>query len=70
MAISETCWCIDCDKIATEKARAADPESAWAWGRQRMNLCPECGNKRCPRSSNHTNACTGSNELGQPGSYY
>lgn len=32
-----------------------------------MILCPVCGNKRCPRAYNHRNACTGSNEPGQPG---
>jgi hypothetical protein len=36
----------------------------------RMFLCPECGNKRCPKASNHELACTGSNEPGQPGSIY
>lgn len=37
---------------------------------QRMVLCPICGNKRCPRATHHDNACTGSNEPGQPGSRY
>lgn len=35
-----------------------------------MVLCPECGNKRCPRASNHILMCTGSNEPNQPGSIY
>lgn len=35
-----------------------------------MVLCPVCGNKRCPKASDHTLACTGSNEPGQPGSVY
>ena len=35
-----------------------------------MVVCPLCGNKRCPRASNHDYACTGSNEPGQPGSLY
>lgn len=35
-----------------------------------MMVCPECGNKRCPRAAWHGNACTGSNEPGQPGSAY
>lgn len=35
-----------------------------------MIVCPECGNKRCPKASDHTLACTGSNEPGQPGSVY
>lgn len=38
--------------------------------RQRMLLCPKCGNKRCPKAADHDFACTGSNEPGQPGSVY
>jgi hypothetical protein len=31
-----------------------------------MNLCPTCGNKRCPAAMDHARwACTGSNEYGQ-----
>lgn len=33
-------------------------------------VCPVCGNKRCPKASDHNNACTGSNEPGQAGSLY
>lgn len=36
----------------------------------RFVVCPECGNKRCPRANDHMNACTGSNEPGQEGSAY
>lgn len=36
----------------------------------RMLVCPECGNKRCPKASDHVLSCTGSNEPGQPGSVY
>lgn len=36
----------------------------------RMVVCPTCGNKRCPRATNHELACTGSNEPGQEGSIY
>jgi Zn finger protein HypA/HybF involved in hydrogenase expression len=35
-----------------------------------MRLCPECGNKRCPKASNHELACTNSNDPGQEGSIY
>ena len=35
----------------------------------RMILCPDCGNKRCPQSAHHDNQCTKSNEPGQTGSY-
>jgi hypothetical protein len=38
--------------------------------RQRMILCKVCGNKRCPHATDHRNPCTGSNEPGQPGSFY
>jgi len=41
-----------------------DPESI------RMILCAICGNKRCPHANDHRNACTNSNEPGQPGSSY
>lgn len=27
----------------------------------RMILCPDCGNKRCPKATHHDNACTNSN---------
>jgi hypothetical protein len=36
----------------------------------RMIVCPECGNKRCPRATWHENACTGSNDPQQHGSRY
>ena len=35
-----------------------------------MILCPMCRNKRCPKASNHSLACSGSNEPGQKGSVY
>lgn len=34
----------------------------------RMITCRICGNKRCPHATDHRNACTHSNELGQIGS--
>lgn len=36
----------------------------------RMLLCPECGNKRCPKASDHSLPCTGSNKPGQAGSVF
>ena len=36
----------------------------------RMLVCPECGNKRCPKASDHILDCTNSNETGQHGSVY
>ena len=47
------CWCLTCVPIAEHS---------------RMALCPDCGNKRCPKANDHRNACTGSNDLGQKGS--
>lgn len=32
--------------------------------------CPTCGNKRCPKATDHELACTGRNDAGQPGSIY
>lgn len=53
------CWCHTCRPV-----RMHPPED------MRMVLCPDCGNKRCPKANDHRNACTGSNEPGQPGSAY
>jgi hypothetical protein len=53
------CWCYSCD--------AAAPGFLF---RTRMNLCPDCGNKRCPRATWHGHRCTGSNAPGQRGSIY
>lgn len=33
-------------------------------------VCSVCGNKRCPKATDHKLECTGSNEAGQPGSVY
>ncbi|TAL00368.1 MAG: hypothetical protein EPO08_13890 [Rhodospirillaceae bacterium] len=33
-------------------------------------VCPDCGNKRCPKASDHRLACTASNAPGQLGSIY
>lgn len=44
-------------------------EPGWPFN-TRMVLCRTCGNKRCPRATDHLLGCTGSNEPGQPGSAY
>lgn len=51
---SVDCWCETCRPVTLSDMR--------------MVLCPDCGNKRCPRATNHRNLCTNSNEAGQPGS--
>lgn len=35
-----------------------------------MITCKTCGNKRCPKASDHTLECTNSNDPGQAGSIY
>lgn len=35
-----------------------------------MVVCALCGNKRCPHAASHGQACTSSNEPGQPGSVH
>lgn len=37
---------------------------------QFFRVCPTCGNKRCPKTTDHRHACTNSNEAGQVGSVY
>ncbi|SXG02932.1 Domain of Uncharacterised Function with PDB structure [Klebsiella variicola] len=50
------CWCRTCRPVAINDMRFV--------------VCPDCGNKRCPRANDHRNACAGSNEPGQEGSAY
>ncbi len=45
------CWCERCDK---EKAGTS---GVGLFLRFRMNLCPICGDKRCPRAADHRNEC-------------
>lgn len=54
---SAACQCATCK-----------PNSIDWGGDQRMIVCSECGNKRCPHATNHIFACTNSNEVGQAGS--
>ncbi|MDM3469824.1 ead/Ea22-like family protein [Citrobacter sp. Cb041] len=53
---STKCWCHTCRPVTMSDMRFV--------------VCPDCGNKRCPRANDHRNACTGSNEPGQIGSAY
>lgn len=50
------CWCLTCRPVTITDMRFV--------------VCPECGNKRCPRANDHSNACSGSNEPGQEGGAY
>jgi hypothetical protein len=53
------CWCQECCKKETGEYNAT-----------RVVVCPDCGNKRCPRATNHELECTNSNDVGQKGSMY
>jgi DNA-directed RNA polymerase subunit RPC12/RpoP len=55
--------CVRCWREARERSEAR-------WESRIMQLCPSCGNKRCPKASDHRLGCTGSNEPGQQGSIY
>ena len=57
------CYCYNCNKDRAD-------ENGFPYTMTRMILCPTCGNKRCPHSTDHNLECTGSNEPGQPGSRY
>lgn len=62
MFYATDCFCFNCNN--KPELGLANP-TVW-----RMFGCDICGNKRCPRGTDHRNACTNSNEPGQPGSHY
>ena len=59
------CWCQRCRDFY---ALTLPPIDRIAFHGSRMVVCPDCGNKRCPKANFHGNACTASNAVGQPGS--
>jgi hypothetical protein len=59
-----------CECHACIKEFGIEGADGWPLNLTQMILCPTCGNKRCPRASDHRNACTGSNDTGQAGSIY
>ncbi len=58
------CYCWSCNRDRKDMTGCL-PYTATV-----MILCPDCGNKRCPRATDHRLACGNSNETGQPGSRY
>ena len=60
-----SCNCHACIKEFDRKT-----EGGWPLSSVQMILCPECGNKRCPKASDHRLQCTDSNDVGQAGSVY
>jgi hypothetical protein len=67
VASGKECGCHKCIEGKSLRTSAFGPIPLAA---TRMILCPTCGNKRCPKASNHALACANSNEPGQPGSVY
>ena len=63
------CYCHRC-------LRERDERVSWGgtfslpFASTRMIVCPKCGNKRCPRASDHRLDCADSNDPGQSGSIY
>lgn len=52
--LKQQCWCATCRPVTPQDMRFV--------------VCPDCGNKRCPKANDHRNTCTGSNDVGQAGS--
>ena len=59
------CTCHHCDD--ERRAKETDPMKKMM---RLFIVCETCGNKRCPKATDHDLACTGSNASGQPGSVY
>lgn len=70
--IGGTECCQRCKDAAADRARRAGASFATVMVIKSgtMTVCPDCGNKRCPKATDHRLACTDSNEPGQPGSRY
>lgn len=65
------CHCLRCDTEAWEAIpNKTRMQQLLTPNATRMYVCAVCGCKRCPHSDDHRNACTDSNESGQPGSRY
>lgn len=65
------CYCWECRKDnIVFKLDHGKNKMTITEGMNRIFLCPECGNKRCPRATSHREHCSGSNEPGQLGSRY
>lgn len=45
-------------------------QNGWPVTMYTFIVCPICGNKRCPRATDHNLECTNSNDPRQPGSRY
>ena len=57
------CGCYNCMHKKKDK-------NGWPLTMSTFIVCPNCGNKRCPKATDPTLECTDSNEPGQKGSRY
>lgn len=62
-----SCWCYNCNK---DRVVSDNGLFKLTLPMTQMIVCPHCGNKRCPKATDHSFACTDSNEPGQAGSRY
>ena len=62
--------CHSCRRLYDISISGKNDDDYLSFLNYRMILCPTCGNKRCPKASDHNLACTNSNEPGQDGSVY
>jgi len=69
--MTDLCGCLNCTSYRAANADAQTMERFSGPGMESWRYaCELCGNKRCPHHSDHTLACTRSNEPGQKGSVY
>lgn len=64
MSLSPHC-CFNCE----ERDLREEYGDTWFFHRLFV-VCRVCGNKRCPKATDHNLDCTGSNESGQKGSKF
>ena len=62
------CQCAIDAALAKQEQEQKPVADAYTFAEMRFVVCPNCGNKRCPKANDHRNDCTNSNEVGQKGS--
>lgn len=65
LRVVQPCYCSKCDDARVQR-ELAEGKPSFPY----FQVCPVCGNKRCPKGTDHDLECTGSNEPGQKGSRY
>ena len=65
MAMNQLIEMNDEGKCSCRKCIETNDGSIFGWAV--FVVCQKCGNKRCPKASDHRMKCTGSNELNQVG---